>query len=260
MTGAAAGYFIAGSSWLHRRHPLTKLLGVLFVLVAAFLLPPVVGLPVLAVALVVSTVSARLGGALVRSLRIPAVLVVSIVVVNALFFPGGRDVLLQVGPLAITREGLTFGLVSAGRLLVAFMASVLFLFTTLADDLLEALVTRGVSHRIAFVVLSAVQLVPRMQDRANGILAAQQARGLAVSGSLERRVRALVPLVGPVLLGALMDVRERTFALEARGFGARPGRTAYRVVPDSGLDRLLRLVLGAATVAVVGAAITGVVR
>ena len=38
-----------------------------------------------------------------------------------------------------------------------------------------------------------------------------------------RRIRALVPLVGPVLLGSLIDVRERTFALEARGFGARPG-------------------------------------
>lgn len=259
MTGTAIGYFIAGSSWLNRRHPLTKLLGVLFVLVAAFLLPPVC-LPVLAVALVVIAASAGLGGALVRALRIPAVLVVSIVVVNALFFPGGRDVVLQVGPLAITREGISFGLVSAGRLLVVFVASVLFLFTTLADDLLEALVARGASHRIAFVVLSAVQLVPRMQDRANGILAAQQARGLAVSGSLGRRVRALVPLVAPVLLGALVDVRERTFALEARGFGARPGRTAYRVVPDSGLDRLLRLVLVAATVVVVGAAITGVVR
>lgn len=259
MTGAATGYFIAGSSWLNRRHPLTKLLGVLFVLVAAFLLPSAT-LLVSATALAVIAASAGLGRPLVRSLRIPAVLVVSIVAVNALFFPGGQDVMLQVGPIAITREGLTFGLVSAGRLLVVFMASVLFLFTTLADDLLEALVARGVGHRIAFVVLSAVQLVPRMQDRANGILAAQQARGLAVSGSLGRRVRALVPLVAPVLLGALVDVRERTFALEARGFGARPGRTAYRVVPDSGLDRLLRLVLVAATVVVVGAAITGVVR
>ena len=70
-------------------------------------------------------------------------------------------------------------------MLVAFLASVTFLFTTLADDLLEALVARGASHRIAFVVLSAVQMVPRMQERAGSILEAQQARGLA----LERVVR-----------------------------------------------------------------------
>src|SRR4029078_11550254 len=96
-----------------------------------------------------------------------------------------------VRPVAVTREGVTFGLVSAGRLLVVFLASILFLVTTLADDLLEALVARGVSHRSAFVVLSAVQLVPRLQVRAGSILDAQRARGLAVDGSLVRRLRAL---------------------------------------------------------------------
>ena len=90
----------------------------------------------------------------------------SILVVNALFFPGATDRLVELGPLAITREGLTFGLISAGRVLVAFLASVTFLFTTLADDLLEALIAAASSHRIAFVVLSAVQMVPRMQARA----------------------------------------------------------------------------------------------
>ena len=146
-----------------------------------------------------------------------------------------------LGPFSVTREGLTFGVVSAGRVLVAFIASVLFLFTTLADDMLEALVARGVSHRLAFVVLSAVQMVPRMQDRAGSILDAQQARGLPIRGGFRVRVRALVPLIGPVLLGSLIDVRERTFALEARGFGARRQRTAYRVVADPPGDRLAPL-------------------
>ena len=110
------------------------------------------------------------------------------------------------------------------------------------------------------VVLSAVQLVPRMQDRADRIREAQAARGLAVDGSFLARGRALVPLIGPVVLGALVDVRERTLALEARGFGARPERTAYRVVPDSGPDRILRVALLIATALVVGAWIGGLVR
>ena len=87
----------------------------------------------------------------------------SIVGLNALLFPGGRDVLASFGPFAITGEGITFGLVSAARLVVVFIAAMLLLFTTLPDDLLEGLVARGVSHRIAFVVLSAVQLIPRMR-------------------------------------------------------------------------------------------------
>lgn len=251
---ATTGYYLAGDSWLHRRHPLTKFLGLGVVLLAAFLLPNVVLGP-MAVGCLVVAATAGLLRPLVGSLRIPAVLLASILLVNALFFPGATDVLVRVGPFAITSEGLGFGLVTAGRLLVAFLASALFLFTTLADDLLEALVARGVSHRLAFVVLSAVQLVPRMRTRATTILEAQQARGLVVDGSPVRRVRALVPLVGPVVLGSLIDVRERTLALEARSFGARPDRTAYRVVADPPLDRWLRRGLVLAAILVVVAAI-----
>ena len=255
---ATTGYFVAGSSWLHRRNPLTKLLGLGLVLLAAFLLPPVV-LPFLLLAVVVAGWSAGLLRPMARAMRIPAVLLLSILVVNSLFFPGAKDVLVSVGPLAITREGLTFGLISAGRVLVAFVASIAFLFTTLADDLLESLISRGASHRISFVVLSAVQMVPRMQGRAGAILEAQQARGLSMKGSFVARLRKLVPLVGPVMLGSLVDVRERTFALEARGFGARPGRTAYRVVADPPIDRWLRWLILAGAIAVVLFAL-GVIR
>ena len=82
-----------------------------------------------------------------------------------------------------------------------------------------------------------------MQARAGAILDAQQARGLSVEGSFGAALRALVPLIGPIVLGSLIDVRERTFALEARGFGARPTRTAYRVVADPPIDRWLRLAI-----------------
>jgi energy-coupling factor transport system permease protein len=259
MASPATGYFRSGSTWLHRRNPVTKLLALVFVLVAAFLLPPAF-LLALAAGLLAVAASTRLLGGLVRSLRIPAVLIASILIVNAFFFPGAQDVIARVGPIALSREGLEFGLLSAGRVLVVFMASILFLFTTLADDMLEALVARGVSHRLAFVILSAVQLVPRLQGRARAILEAQQARGLATSGSIRTRVRALVPLVGPILLGSLIDVRERTFALEARAFGAWPHRTAYRMVADPPADRWIRLALVAASVGVVVAAVTGVLR
>ncbi len=259
MTSVATGYFRPGDSWLHRRNPLTKLLALGWVLVAAFLLPPpFLAALVLAVGLAAWTVG--LLGPLARSLRIPALLLASILVVNAFFFPGAQDVLVRLGPIALSREGLTFGLISAGRILVAFMASILFLFTTLADDLLESLVSRGASHRIAFVMLSSVQMVPRLQARAGAILEAQQARGLSVTGSFRHRVAALVPLIGPILLGTLIDVRERTFALEARAFGASPRRTAYRLVPDPPLDRLLRPLILVAVVAVVLVALAGPFR
>jgi len=256
MVSPATGYYRPGDSWLHRRDPLTKLLAVGWVLLAAFLLPPL-SLAALAALVLVAAATTGLVRPLLRALRIPALLIASILIVNALFYPGAQDVIARFGPMALSREGLAFGVVSAGRILVAFSASILFLFTTLADDVLESLVARGASHRIAFVILSAIQMVPRLQDRASAILEAQQARGLAVTGSLATRVRALVPLVGPILLGSLIDVRERTFALEARAFGASPRRTAYRVVVDPPIDRWLRLGILVAMVATVVVGVGG---
>ena len=256
---ATTGYYVAGSSWLHRRNPLTKLLALALVLLATFLLPPTV-LPVLVAIILVVVWSAGLLRPTLRAMRIPALLLLSILVVNSLFFPGATDKLVTLGPLSVSREGLTFGLISAGRVIVAFLASIAFLFSTLADDTLESLIARGASHRISFVILSAVQMVPRMQERAGSILEAQQARGLSLEGSFVRRIRALVPLIGPVLLGSLVDVRERTFALEARGFGARSERTAYRVVADPPADRWIRLAIIALCFAVVVVAVTGVWR
>ena len=253
------GYFVTGASWLHRRHPLTKLLALALILLTAVLLPPVI-LPILALAIAAAAWTAGLLRPMARAMRIPALLLLSILVVNGFFYPGAKDQILTVGPLSLSREGLTFGLISAGRVLVAFLASVAFLFTTLADDMLESLIARGASHRIAFVVLSAVQMVPRMQARAGAILEAQQARGLSLEGSFARRLRALVPLIAPVLLGSLVDVRERTFALEARGFGARPGRTAYRIVADPSIDRWLRLAITVAGLGVVLGSLSGTLR
>jgi len=246
----ASGWFRPGSSWLHRRNPLTKLLGLLWAILAAFVLPAFL-LPVLIVAVLFLAAACGLLRSILAALRVPALLLASILLVNALVYPGAVDRLVGLGPIGVTREGLAFGLVAAGRLLVAFLASILFLQATLPDDLLEALVARGASHRIAYLVLSAMQTVPRLQERAATILEAQQARGLDISGSFVRRMRALVPLVAPVLLGSLIDVRERTLALEARGFGAAPRRTAYRVVADPPADRWLRLAILVAIGAVV---------
>ena len=190
-------------------------------------------------------------------MRIPAVLLALDRRRQRAVLPGCDDQLVSLSPFAITREGLTFGLISAGRVVVAFLALVTFLFTTLADDLLEALVARGASHRLAFVVLSAVQMVPadagagRLDPRRPaGARAAVAARSASASG---RSFRSS----GRSCSGSLIDVRERTFALEARGFGARPGRSAYRVVGDPPGDRWLRLAFMAAVVVVVVAALSG---
>jgi energy-coupling factor transport system permease protein len=182
---------------------------------------------------------------------------VSVVVVNVLFFPGGRDVLLQLGPVTATREGLVFAIEIVLRLLAIAGAISLFYLTTTPAELTTDLERRGVSPRLAFVANASVQSVPAMLERAGAITEAQRARGLDTEGSVLARLRGIVPIVGPVVLGAIGEVEQRTLALEARGF-SRPGRRTLLWQPDDRpAERLARWVMALVLVALLVARALG---
>jgi energy-coupling factor transport system permease protein len=186
-------------------------------------------------------------GVVGRLLRLTLILslpiAISTLLINVFFFPGGQDVLFRVGPITATREGLEFATEVLIRILTISGAIVLFYVTTRTADLVIDLERRGVSSRIGFVVSSTVQVLPGMVERATMITAAQRARGLDTEGSVLRRVRGVLPLVAPVVMGALGEVEERTLALEARGF-TRPGRRTLLWSPaDRGVERIARWLL-----------------
>jgi energy-coupling factor transport system permease protein len=235
----ALGFFLPGRGWLHRRNPLPKFVFMIWGVLAPFVVSTV-ALPAFIAGQVLIALSAGLGLTYLRRLVLGTLPVIaSIILVNLFFYPGSTHVLFSIGPFQATQEGLDFGLPIAARLIAAVAATLWFLQSTRPDDLMETLVQRGAGPKLAFVVLSTIQTVPRMSAKARRILDAQQARGLRTGGSVGARVRALVPLVAPLVIGSLNDVRERALALEARAFGSSGLRTAYRVVPFDRLDRVL---------------------
>ena len=202
----------------------------------------VLGPAILVLAAVV--IPALVAGVMWRLLRTSLLLTlpiaISALLVNVFFFPGGRTELLRIGPIAATGEGLGFAIEILARILAISGAITLFYLTTRPAELVIDLERRGVSPRLGFVANASVQMVPAMVERANAITAAQRARGLDTEGSAWRRIRGIVPIVGPVILGSIAEVEERTMALEARGF-TRPGRRTLLWTPrDSGWQRLAR--------------------
>jgi energy-coupling factor transport system permease protein len=182
---------------------------------------------------------------------------ISVIVINVLFFPGGREVLFRVGPLTATAEGLVFAVEIVARLLAISGAISLFYQTTTPAELTTDLERRGVSPRLAFVTNASVQSVPAMLERAATITEAQRARGLDTEGSVLARVRGIVPIVGPVVLGAIGEVEQRTMALEARAF-SRPGRRTLLWEPsDRPAERVLRWLVVVALVLVLAGRVIG---
>lgn len=249
-----------GPSAFHRLNPLTKATLATVTAIAAVALGGLAG-PILLVTVAVIG-PAFAAGVLRRLVRTGLLLALPIAVsaflVNVFFFPGAQQVLLRIGPITATAEGLGFALEILVRILAISGAVTLFYLTTPPADLTVDLERRGISPRVAFVTNASVQTVPAMVERAGQITAAQRARGLDTEGSLWRRIRGVVPIVGPVILGSIAEVEERTMALEARGF-TRPGRrTLLWSPPDSGLESLVRWALLAALLALIVIRVTGI--
>ncbi|MBI4542199.1 MAG: energy-coupling factor transporter transmembrane protein EcfT [Gemmatimonadetes bacterium] len=239
MTGSSSG-----GSPLHRAHPYTPLAlaGALFLLAFAVSTPRAVGLVVVA-----GVVLAAVGGVLRHVLRPALVLALPtwglLLVLHGLL---GADPRVVVGPLTLSEPGLARALVLGGRIAAILVAFLTALATVSPPRLVEAMAARGAPFGLIFLLVSTLTLVPRMRARAAQVLAAQQCRGLRIGGSPLARLRALSPLVLPLVLGALAEVDEQVLALDARGAVIGGRRTVLHPPPDSALERVLRwgLLLG----------------
>lgn len=162
---------------------------------------------------------------------------------QALFQPVGETVILQFWLLDITQESLLFAFRISTRIAVMISAFTLLLMTTHPSELMSDLTRRGLPGQFAYVVISSLQIIPQMQAKAQTIISAQRSRGLDTQSSFLRRVSGILPLVGPLVFGSLVEVEERAIAIEARGFTSTRPKTFLREIPDTSSDRAIRWVL-----------------
>jgi len=245
--------YIPRESGMHRLHPLTKLALVAFCLVLGLFLPGV-WLTYLVFLLIIVPLAAWAGvlpSFLRAAFKTALPVVISVFLVQGLFWPGGTPI-LHLGPLSLKQEGLQFAIRSAGRFITVVSSFLLLTFTTRPDGLMLALSQRGFPNSIAYIMLATMQIVPRFQTKANTILDAQRSRGLETEGNLLVRLRALLPLVQPLLLGSIVDIEERAIALEVRAFGRQGPKTSLLVLHDTPAQRVLRWLLLLGMLAVIG--------
>ncbi len=246
--------YAPGDSLLHRLNPLTKLAGFVLLLMAAYTLPSPWGALGVSGLLLALAASAGVLGALLRGvLLVLAPLLFSLLVIQGLLFPPARTIpLLHLGFVTLWADGFLFALDISTGLLAMALNVVLLVTTTHPADLVFSLTGAGLPRSIGYILLVALQLVPDMSARATAIQEAQRSRGLETSGLLNR-LRALPPLVSPLIVGALLDVEERAMALESRAFTASGPKTSLRELHDSWAQRAARwLMLALAALLFVG--------
>jgi energy-coupling factor transport system permease protein len=247
-------FYIDRDSFLHRLNPLTKLTLVFMLVILSFLglsfwLPTIIFLFVIIPLSFLGKISREFFSATVK-LLLPVV--GFLFVMQAFFHPDGSTEIFSIWIFDVTIESLRFAYLTASRILTMVASFLILLLTTHPSDLMSDLTRRGVSGNLSYVITSTLQIIPQMQIKAGTIIDAQKSRGLETSGNVINRVRALVPLVGPLVFGSLVEVEERAIAIEARAFTSPLKKTSLREIPDRSGERVARWLFLAVVIVAIG--------
>lgn len=162
-----------------------------------------------------------------------------------LFFLDGGTVLLSLGFIKITSEGIHTMLFMAIRIIFLICGTSLLTYTTSPITLTDA-IERILSplqkikipaHEIAMMMTIALRFIPTLIEETDKIMSAQKARGADLeSGSFLQRAKALVPILIPLFVSAFRRAEELALAMECRCYHGGEGRTRMRQLKTTRLD------------------------
>ncbi len=164
------------------------------------------------------------------------------------------------GIIKIYREAIIFMVFFVFRLFFLVMGSALLTLTTTPVELtdgIESLLTplkwiRFPVHELALIMSIALRFIPTLIDETNRIISAQKARGADFeSGNIFKRIKAIVPVLIPLLISAFRRAEELGDAMDARCYSGSKNRTKYKKLKLSWRDLIITLLFASLITGVV---------
>ncbi|HJR81002.1 MAG TPA: energy-coupling factor transporter transmembrane component T [Anaerolineales bacterium] len=238
-------FFVKRDSPIHRLNPMTKIVLAFSLVLIAFSspfywTPQAIFLLIIIPLSFISRVSKEYWSFFLKVI-LPTI--TFLLVIQALFLPGESTIVFEILGLEVTEISAQLALRNATRIAVMVSSFTILLLTTHPSELMSDLTRRGLPGQFAYVIIASLQIIPQMQAKAQTIISAQRSRGLDTQSNFFRRAGAIVPLVGPLVFGSLVEVEERAIAIEARGFTSTRPKTSLYEIPDSGADKAIRWML-----------------
>lgn len=235
------------NSLIHRLDPRTKIVIILF-----SIFPPIIfNYPFLSfLCFLVSIILAAVGKITKKYLstlfKTAGWILILLFIVQGLFNPIGKTPLWSIGPwFTFKREGVVQALSLITRLLAVFGMMFILTMTTHPADLMQSIYNLGVPYKVVYALFSTLNILPMLVTRYEKIKEAQRSRGLRTEGNVIIRFKAIIPILGPLLMGSIIEAQERAMALEARGFSAPVKKTFLRDVGIKRVDKAMIFIMGA---------------
>ena len=233
------GQYFPGKSPIHLLDPRTKLLFLIIYFIALFTADGWVSygivLVFLSTVIYMTTIPLK---TIVKGLK-PLIFILVFTGILNLFMTPGENVLVSFWGLKITTEGLVQAIFMVSRILMLIVGTFLLTYTTspiALTDGLESLLgplkkLHLPVHELSMMMCIALRFIPTLIEETDKIMSAQKARGADFeTGSLMQRVKALVPILVPLFIGAFRRADELATAMECRCYQGGEGRTKMKTL------------------------------
>lgn len=233
------GQYFPGNSVVHRLDPRAKLIFVVLYIVALFTAESFLSYGIMIVFLaVVIKVSHIPVKSIFRGMK-PLIMILVFTAILNLFFTEGQTVLVKLGKMTITLEGIVRAILMVGRIILLITGTFLLTYTTSPISLTDGLESllgplkklHLPIHELSMMMCIALRFIPTLIEETDKIMSAQKARGADFeTGSIMNRVKALVPILVPLFISAFRRADELATAMECRCYQGGDGRTKMKLL------------------------------
>lgn len=159
--------------------------------------------------------------------------------------------LFDVFGITITLDGILFGLAMGLRVALMVVAAGVWMMTTSPEKLTLGLLKMGLPYKAGIAMSTSIRFVPIINAERDTIVEAQRARGLRLErGNPLKRATKYVAVIGPMFMQAINLAQALAIAMDARGFGARNGRTSIIQIDLTPTDKII--IWGFVTLVIIG--------
>lgn len=245
------GQYYKTDSVIHGLDPRVKLAGTMIFVISLFLPKSIPSLVLATFFLIMIIRISNVPFSMIRRGIRPLLFLICFSAVVNLFCTKGH-ILVQFGPLHITREGIFLSTYLVIRLVYLIMGSSIMTFTTTPNQLTDGLdkalhfLNRfGIPvHELAMMMSIALRFIPILTEELDKIMKAQMSRGADFeTGNIFQRARKLLPLLVPLFISAIRRASDLALAMDARCYNGGVGRTKLKPLVYKRRDHVAYVIL-----------------
>ena len=241
------GQYFPGNSPIHKMDPRAKILLLICFIVFIFVASNFFSLGLMFLLTLALMIISKVPFTMfLKNIKAILLIIILTSVLNALYVETGT-VIVDFWIIRITLDGIYRAIFTSSRIIILILSSSLLTYTTTPTELTDAIERLlkplryvGLGEAVpvmAMMITIALRFIPTLIEETDKIMSAQKARGADLeTGSIVKRVKALVPILVPLLISSVRRAYELAEAMECRCYSGGEGRQRMKQLRFSYID------------------------